>query len=318
MIDTPTMVTLAEDYLVLRRRLGFALKSSGQQLIGFARYADSIGHRGPITIDLAVGWARLPRDASPCWWARRLDIVRQFAQYRRLFDPQTEIPPAGLLGPSSRRVTPHIYSDKEIAALLDAAGKLRPAGGLRPHTYVTLLGLLLSAGLRISEALQLGCSDIDFDDGVLTVRRTKFRKSRLVPLHPSTVTALAKYARKRDEHFPGTPVPAFFVNEPGKPLRASTVASTFCVLRDQLGWTRDRDGRRPRLHDMRHTMAVCTLLRWYREGMDVDRKMPALSTYLGHVEVRDTYWYLTAVPELMAITAARFEAYRHRSLGRML
>jgi len=318
MTDTPTMVTFAEDYLALRRRLGFALKSSGQQLIGFARYADSIGHRGPITIELTVGWARLPQDARPCWWARRLDIVRPFAQYRRLFDPQTEIPPAGLLGPSPRRVTPHIYSDAEIAALLGAAGKLRPIGGLRPHTYVTLLGLLLSTGLRISEALQLGRSDVDFDSRVLTVRHTKLRKSRLVPLHPSTVTALAKYARRRDKHLPGTPVPTFFVNEPGKPLCASTVASTFCVLRDQLGWSRDRNGRRPRLHDMRHTMAVRTVLRWYREGIDVDRKMPALSTYLGHVEVRDTYWYLTAVPELMAITTARFEAYQHRNQGRML
>jgi integrase len=312
------MVTLAEGYLALRRRLGFELKSSGQQLIGFARYADSIGHRGPITIELAIRWARLPQGARPYWWARRLDIVRQFAQYQRLFDPQTEIPPAGLLGPSSRRVTPHIYSDTEIAALLGAAAQLSPPGGLRPHTYVTLLGLLLVTGLRISEALGLSRSDVDLDSGVLTVRRTKFRKSRIVPLHSSAVTALAKYARKRDDHPQKTPVPTFFVNKLGEPLSASTVASTFCVLRDKLGWTRDRDGRRPRLHDMRHTMAVRTLLRWYREDADVDRKMPALSTYLGHAEVRDTYWYLTAVPELMALTAARFETYRHRGLARML
>ena len=317
MTDRPTMVTLVEDYLTLRRRLGFALKSCGQQLIGFARYADSIGHRGPITIELAVGWARLPQDTSAYWWARRLAIVRPFAQHQRLFDPRTEIPPAGLLGPSSRRVTPHVYSEAEIAALLRAAGELNPAGGLRSHTYVTLLGLLVTTGLRISEALQLGYSDVDLDSGVLTVRRTKFRKSRLVPLHPSTVTALASYARQRNHHYPQTSAPTFFVHKRGKPLNVSTVASTFCVLRNRLGWIKDHHGRRPRLHDMRHTMAVRTLLRWYREGVDVDRKMPVLSTYLGHVEVRDTYWYLTAVPELMAFTAARFEAYRYRNPGGM-
>ena len=316
MTDAPTMVALAEDYLALRRRLGFALKSSGQQLMGFAGYADRIGHRGPITIELAVRWARLPQDARRSWWARRLAIVRHFAQYRHLFDPSTEIPSTDLFGPSPGRVTPHIYSDPEIAALLGAASELGPAGSLRPHTYVTLLGLLLTTGLRISEALRLDRSDVDLDSGLLTVRRTKFRKSRLVPLHPSTVAALAKYARERDDHNPQTSVPTFFVHEPGTALSASIVDKTFGALRDRLGWTKNLDGRRPRLHDMRHTMAVRTLLRWYREGADVDRKMLALSTYLGHVEVRDTYWYLTAVPELMTLAAARFEAYRHRGLGR--
>jgi len=313
----PTMVARVEEYLALRRQLGFALQSSGQQLLGFARYADGVGHRGPITVELAVRWARLPQCARPFWWARRLQIVRGFARYRSLFDRGTEIPPAGLLGPSSRRATPHIYSETEIAALLLAAGELGPAGGLRPHTYVTLLGLLITTGLRISEALRLSRDDADLHRGVLTVQLTKFRKSRLVPLHPSTVLALAKYARRRDQHHPHPSARTFFLNEVGAPLGASGVASTFDALRGKLGWTKNREGRRPRLHDMRHTMAVRTLLRWYREGAEVDRKMPALSTYLGHVEVSDTYWYLTAVPELMALTAARFQAYRRRSLGRM-
>lgn len=317
MTDTPTMVTLAEEYLALRRGLGFALKSCGQQLLGFAQYVDSIDHRGPITVELAVRWARLPHDTAPYWWARRLQIVRQFAQHRILFDPQTEIPPAGLLGPSSRRVTPHIYSDAEIASLLRAAGELGPVGGLRPHTYVTLLGLLLITGLRISEALRLGRNDVDLDSDVLMVRLTKFRKSRLVPLHPSAVTVLAKYAHLRDLYHPQSSAPTFFLNELGRTLGASGVAKTFNSLRSKLGWTKKWDCRRPRLHDMRHTMAVRTLLRWYHEGADVDRKMPALSTYLGHVEVRDTYWYLTAVPELMALTAARFEAYLRSPTGRM-
>lgn len=312
MTATPTLVALVEEYLALRRQLGFALLSSGRELLGFARYADGVGHRGPITVELAVRWARLPQGAKPLWWARRLQIVRGFARYRSLFDPGTEIPPAGLFGPSSRRPTPHIYSEAEIAALLRAAVELSPKGGLRAHTYLTLFGLLFTTGLRISEALRLGRGDVDLDRGLLTVQLTKFRKSRLVPLHPSTVKALADYARHRDRHHPQTPARTFFLNEKGEPLGASGVATTFGGLRRTLGWTKNHEGRRPRLHDMRHTMAVRTLLRWYQQGADVDRKMPALSTYLGHVEIGDTYWYLTAVPELMALTAARFQAHSGR------
>lgn len=311
MTATPTMVALVEEYLALRRRLGFALVTPGQALLSFARYADRIGHRGPVTVEFAVRWARLPEGAKPSYWARRLSIVRGFAQHRRLFDPETEIPPTGLLGPSSRRSTPHIYSETEIAALLRAAAELDPARGLRPHTYVTLFGLLITTGLRISEALCLGRDDVDLQGGVLTVQLGKFRKSRLVPLHPSTVEALAQYAWRRDHHS-HTSAGTFLLNEAGTALGTSGVAHTFGALRRTLGWEKNREGRRPRLHDMRHTMAVRTLLRWYQQGADVERKLPALSTYLGHVEVRDTYWYLTAVPELMALTAARFQAYAGR------
>ncbi len=312
MTSTPTMVFLAEEYLALRRKLGFEMHSSGIQLLGFARYADEFDHRGPITVELAVRWARLPEGTRSSWWARRLQIVRGFAQHRNLFDPETEIPPADLLGPLSRRPTPHIYSDTEINTLLSAAADLSPASGLRPHTYVTLLGLLVTAGLRISEALRLERKDVDPESGVLTVRHTKFRKSRLVPLHPSTVEALMSYIRHRDKHHPHASTGTFFLTEQGSPLGTSSVSYTFGVLRDQLGWSKNRQGRRPRLHDMRHTMAVRTLLRWYQQGADVDRKLPALSTYLGHVEVRDTYWYLTAVPELMALAAARFQTFREQ------
>jgi integrase len=315
MTFTPTMVLLAEEYLALRRKLGFKLHSSGIQLLGFARYADECGHRGPITVELAVRWARLPEGTQPNWWARRLQIVRGFAQHRSLFDPETEIPPADLLGPLSRRPTPHIYSDTEINALLSAAADLSPESGLRPHTYVTLFGLLVTAGLRISEALRLERKDLDPDSGVLTVRLTKFRKSRLVPLHPSTIEALISYVRHRDHHHPHASTDALFLTERGFPLGASSVASTFGVLRDRLGWSKNRQGRRPRLHDMRHTMAVRTLLRWYQQGADVERKLPTLSTYLGHAEVRDTYWYLTAVPELMALAAERFQTFRKQNRG---
>jgi integrase len=315
MTREPTMVALAQEYLALRRQLGYALHSTGQQLMAFARYADKVGHRGPVTVELAVTWAKLPQGARPYWWARRLQIVRGFAQHRCLFEPGTEIPPAGLLGPCFRRGSPHVYSEAEISALLRAASELGPVNGLRPYTYVTLFGLLVASGLRISEALHLGRDDVDFEHGVLTVVLTKFRKSRMLPLAPSTTDALAKYARHRDHCYSQTPARKFFLGERGKPLSPNSVAHTFGALRRQLGWTKNREGRRPRIHDMRHTMAVRTLLRWYREGADVDRKIAALSTYLGHVEVADTYWYLTAVPELMTLTAARFQAWARRSSG---
>jgi site-specific recombinase XerD len=307
------MVELAQEYLALRRQLGYALTTSGQTLLSFSRYADSIGHTGPITIDLAARWAKLPQGARPYWWARRLQVVRGFAQHRSLFEPGTEISPADLLGPHFRRSTPHIYSDAEISALLQTKD-LGPARGLRCHSYVTLFGLLITSGLRVSEALHLQRDEVDLQSGVLTVARSKFRKSRLVPLHPSTTHALAKYAERRHRYHPEATARTFFINERGAPMGYSGVIGTFTDLRRQLGWTKNREGRRPRLHDMRHTMAVRTLLRWYQQGAEVDQKILALCTYLGHVEVTDTYWYLTAVPELMALTAARFQAYsRHHS-----
>ena len=304
-----SVAALAEEYLSFRRDLGFALKIEGEELLRFARHADGIGHRGPLTTDLAVRWAKLPQEADPLYWARRLDIVRRFAKHRRLFDPATEIPPEGMLGPSYRRPRPYIYSDGEIAALLKAASRLGPAGSLTPGSYFTLFGLIASTGLRLSEAVRLTRKEMDLDAGLLTVTESKFHKSRLVPLHPSTTEALTRYAARRDRYHPVVESQAFFLTARGTPLSASTVRTTFAALRRSLGW-HGRDGRLPRIHDLRHTFAVRRLLRWYEEDTDVDRKIAALSTYLGHVKVSDTYWYLTAVPELMAVTTARFERYR--------
>lgn len=300
-----TMITLAEEYLLHRRRLGYVLHGDGQQLFHFARYAETVRHRGPVTVELAVKWATHDGPSSE-WIARRLSIVRGFARHRSLFDPATEIPPAGLFGPSRSRHPPYIYSDTEIATLLHAAAELRPANGLRPRTYVTLVGLLVSTGLRISEALQLSRSNVDLDEGVLTIVESKLRKSRLVPMHRSTTRALRRYARLRDGYCRIPIDDTFFLNERGKRLPLRTVEETFSRLRRKLGCT---NGRPPRIHDLRHTMAVRRLLRWYQEDAEVGCKIAALSTYLGHVEVRDTYWYLTAVPELMALIAARFESF---------
>ncbi|HYS19639.1 MAG TPA: tyrosine-type recombinase/integrase [Gemmatimonadales bacterium] len=303
-----TMVALAAEYLAARRALGFALRIEGQQLLTFARYADRGGHRGPLTTALAVRWATRSPVASPIGRARRLDTVRPFARYLAATEPRTEIPPTRLLGPSHRRLPPHVYSSEEIRALLRAAAALPPVGGLRPLTYATLFGLLACTGLRISEALRLARSDVDLAARVLTVRETKFRKTRLVPLHPSASRALGRYAAQRDRVHPRPAWPRFFLSEAGTPLAYSTVRTVFLRLRQALGWCRAGE-RPPRIHDVRHTFACHRLQRWYQDGADVEQHLVALSTYLGHAKVSDTYWYLTGTPTLLGTTAARFERF---------
>jgi len=302
-----SIVEQVQEYLKFRRSCGYQLEAPGKELMLFARYAALAGHKGPLTTELVVRWARLPQDADPRYWATRYDIVRRFAEYRFLFDPATEIPPKGLLGPSKRRLSPHIYSDGEIAAFLQAASRLTPTDGLHPHTYVTLFGLLVSTGLRISEALNLSRQDADLGRGVLTIRETKFRKSRLVPVHPSTLQALRHYSKLRDSYHPGARPKMFFLSEKGTPLNYRGVLYVFLKLRRVLSW--QNADRKPRVHDFRHTFAVRRLLKWYEEGINLDQKILALSTYLGHAQVTDTYWYLSAVPELLAIVSEKFENF---------
>jgi integrase len=237
--------------------------------------------------------------------------VRQFARYRALLDPATEVPPPGLLGRLPRRPQRHIYSDAELSELLDQAGRLLPRRGLRPRTYVTFFSLLACTGLRVSEACRLAVEDVDLIAGVLTVREGKFRKARLVPLHPSTTAALARYAAERDSRCDGPG--RFFRTERTPALHKDTVEKTFGRIRTRLGWTAEGRAHQPRIHDLRHSFAVRRLLCWYEEGADLDRKLLALSLYLGHAHVSDTYWYLTGVPELMAITARRFERFANSS-----
>jgi integrase len=245
-------VDLAEDYLSLRRTFGFGLDIEGAELLRFARYADDVGHRAALTIELAVCWATLPSECHHLYRARRLDVVRRFATHRRIFDSRTEVPPMGLLGPSNGpRPVPHIYSDEEIVALLKETTKLRPARGLGPQTYATLFGLLASTGLRVGEALRLGRTQVDLAGGVLTVVETKFHRSRLVPIHPSTVVALRAYATRRDHDIPGADPKAFFVTDGGTPLKYGHARTAFKRLRHRLGWVRGH-GRLPRIHDFRH------------------------------------------------------------------
>jgi integrase len=299
------MLGWVEEYLAFRRGLGFDLKSPAWYLRSFARYTKQLGHRGPITRDLATGWALSSRSGDPAQAARRLGIIRSFARHRALIDPATEIPPLGLLGRVPRRKRPHIYSEDEIRALLRQASQLLPRGGLSARTYVAFFSLLFSTGLRLSEGCSLACEDVDLDRGLLTIRGTKFRKSRWVPLHPSATQALERYARDRDAavHAAGF----FFRTERVPRLTIAAVEKAFARMRYRLGWSAQGRVRRPRIHDARHTFAVRRLLRWYEEGADVGQKILALSTYLGHAKVTDTYWYLTGVPELMAVASRRFE-----------
>lgn len=312
-----SMVQLAREYLAYRRDLGFELDMPGKYVLQFATYVDRTKYRGPLTIALALRWAQLPKGTTLVYRAQRLAAIRSFAKYCAVFDPATEIPPPGLLGPAHFRTTPYIYSEAELSVLLATARNLPPPRNtflpgkeLRPHTYVTFFGLLACTGMRVSEALKLTRTDVDWDQGVLTIRMTKFRKSRLVPMHSSTILAMRRYAELRDRILPLAMSDAFFVSTRGTALSYSVAETTFIrYLRPQLSWSPQTGGRAPRIHDFRHTFACRRLLQWCKEGANIDHCIAALSTYLGHVEVRDTYWYLTGVPELFALVAARFEQF---------
>lgn len=303
------MLASAQSYLKHRRQLGYQLRTEGPLLLQFAKFLDRKAPGRPLTTALAARWAKAPGKASRLYWARRLEIARCFARYLVILDPKTEIPPAGIFGKAHRRTRPHIYTDQEIAALLSASKDLRPKDGFRSRTYVTLLSLLTCTGLRISEALRLPREGVDLDSGILTIRATKFRKSRLVPLHPSTTRALSDYMRHRDRVPCRREARILFVSSTGKPLPYSTVCNTFQKVRQRAGLSRDPGGRWPRIHDLRHTFACRRLTDWYSQGIDVDQMLPALSTYLGHAKVSDTYWYITGFPELLRITAAKFERF---------
>jgi len=302
------MASRVDEYLNLRRALGYRLEVQGTLLQSFARYADTSGHRGPVTIDLALAWAE-SSGAGPDQIAHRLSIVRQFTRHLAVVEPATEIPPPDLLPWRSHRKPPHIYSDKEYADLLRASDSLRPRGGLRPKTYVAFFSLIMATGLRCGEARHLGVRDVDLADGSLVVRNAKSGKTRLLPLHPSTSVGLARYAKLRDRYVNVSDSGYFFRTQRAPLLRKDAVQVTFTYLRRILGWTAKGRTRVPRIHDMRHTFVVRRVLAWYEEGYDIDPRMLALATYLGHVRVSHTYWYLSAVPELMAATSRRFEAF---------
>ena len=295
-----------DDYIALRRSLGFKLRRMSEGLREFAVFLEQ--KAAPyVTTELAMEWAMLPTHHQPSDWAQRLSFVRVFARHWHATDPRTEIPPTGLLPFRPQRARPYLYSELEIQNLLAAALKLSPSRGLRPQTYHCLFGLLAVAGLRISEVLKLEQPDVDLGEGILTIRQTKFGKTRLVPLHTSTRDVMADYARRRDRFLRSPSAPCFFLNDHGRRLEVSAVHRTFYELSRQIGLRGPTDHKGPRLHDFRHRFAVRTLVAWYRSNQDIERRLPVLSTFLGHGHVADTYWYLSVEPELMGLATRRLE-----------
>jgi integrase len=288
----------------MRKGFGFKYQQQSRRLADFVNFMDRRKAK-TITTKLAMEWATLPPDRHASWTLRLTD-VRGFARHIASIDPKTQVPPVGIL-PGLKRAKPYIYSNAEINALLAAALSLPPSEALRPWTFHCLFGLIAVTGMRVSEAIGLQRNDVDLDAGMLTIRLTKFGKSRFVPVHPTTCAVLRNYAQRRDAHLPTCRDPHFFVAERGGALFYQGVHRVFLQLSREIGLRRPGDHTGPRVHDFRHRFAICTLLGWYRDGIDIARMLPSLSTYLGHSCVRDTYWYLSACPELMQEAAQRLD-----------
>jgi site-specific recombinase XerD len=297
-----------EDYLALRRGLGTELVGAGLALHRFVEFLER--QRGShITRELALRWSLEPAHAQPVTWAERLGHVRRFAAWLSTIDARTEVPPMKLLPYRFHRKPPYIYNDDEIARLVCAAARLPSSRGLRGLSCSTLFGLLAATGLRLSEAIALDEADADLAAGILCIRRTKFGKSRFIPLHQSTRRALLRYVRGRDQLVPRRPTDAFFVSDRGTRLGQCAARYNFAKVSREIGLRRPAGGHRhghgPRLHDMRHRFAAKRLVEWYRAGVDIEREIPKLATYLGHVHVNETYWYIEAVPELLQLATER-------------
>jgi len=305
-----------DQYLTLRRSLGFELREPGTVLRRFVAFAEREG-AAYITTDLVLRWTSEPSKAQPATWASWMAIVRRFARWWSATDPRTEVPPEQLLPDRLRRTPPYIYSDEEIERLVRAAAQLPSSNGLRALTYSTYFGLVAATGMRMSEGLALDRSDVDLVEGILTIRRTKFGKSRIVPLHASTREVLRSYAAQRDCSLRRVGTPAFFVSEHGSRITQWSTRYNFAKVSQQVGLRPPArgHGHGPRLHDLRHRFAVRTLIEWYRKGLDVEREIPKLATYLGHVHVNDTYWYLEAVPELLQLATERLMQQRQEELS---
>jgi integrase len=287
-------------YLDLRRGLGFKLARDEKLLEQFIGWLEDRGTT-TVTVADALAWATLPAGASPGWLRMRITVVRGFAAYLATLDPAAEVPPASLLPGGTRRAVPYLYSAADITALIAQAARLRTP--LRPATLQTLIGLLAVTGMRIGEVIALGDDDFDPGQGMLLVRHAKLGKHRLIPLHPSTVTAVQDYRRLRDQVFPRPASEALLVSAAGTRLLHDSV--TFTRLARRAGLAARPGGSRPRIHDLRHSFAVATLLDWCRDGGEVAARMPLLSAYLGHADPAGTYWYLHAAPELLAEAARR-------------
>jgi len=301
-------------YLEFRRNLGYDFSTQGRLLRRFAEFAER-NRANYVTTDLVLRWAETFHDALPSTVANAVSVVRRFAVWLASFEPRTQPPPVGLIPGRYQRRRPFIHSEEQVVALVSTAARISSTKGLRGPTYSTFFGLLTATGLRMSEAVNLDRGDVNLADGILVIRRAKFGKTRLIPLHPTTTRALEQYAKQRDKVLGQRGTPAFFVSEAGRRITVWSARYQFAHLSKRLGHrasTRDlarpyryRHGRGPRLHDLRHRFAALTLLEWYRAGVEVDREIPKLVTYLGHARIECTYWYIEALPELLRLATER-------------
>lgn len=294
----------AEDYLMIRRALGFKLRGHDRLLQDYFVFLESIASER-ITTESALAWATAPAGLSLVRWSQRLDVVRGFARHLHGLDSTVQVPPVDLLTCRRERPTPYLYTGQDIARLVQAATGLRPT--LRAATYQTFFGLLASTGMRVGEAIHLDRADVHLDAGVLDINDAKFRKHRRLPLHRSTAAALRHYGKARDELCLNPKAPSFFVSLRGTRLLDVNVHSVFRQLLQPLCLASQPGAGGPRIHDLRHSFAVATLRDWYRCGADMDGKLPMLSAYLGHADPVSTYWYLQACPELLGLAAQRLE-----------
>lgn len=292
-----------EDYLRLRRALGYKLEGAGHLLPKLVAYLEAAGSP-TLTSELAISWARLPAQARPNHWAARLAVARGFARYLQTIEPATEVPPTGVFPSRRYRPAPYLWSQRDICGLLDGARTLRSP--LAATTYEALFGLLAVSGMRVGEAGGLDRDDVDFQTGVITIREAKFDRTRLVPLHETTTAALGTYATERDRICPAPRSVAFFLSNAGTRLNRSDIAKTLRRITTAMGLRTAT--LRPTAHQLRHSFAVRTLIDWQRSGASIDDHIATLSTYLGHIAPADTYWYLSASPELMAMAAERLDS----------
>lgn len=295
-----------DDYLALRQALGYKLRTHGPSLKNFVKFVE-VSKIASITAEVALAWSMKPANADPKWWAYRLRMVHHFARFVHGRDPETQVPPLDLLPYSQRRKPPHIYSDDQMTRLIAAAATLPSHNDLRGFTYSTLFALLWVSGLRISEALGLNREDVDPVNNFLSIRNTKFGKSRLVPIHPDTCQALQLYAWRRDRTLPLVKSPSFFLTVFGTRPTRTVAEVTFRQICSQIGIRNPSQRKGPRIHDIRHTFAVRTLVDLYKNSHDIDQGVYALAVYMGHIGPSSTYWYLSAVPELMELVRGRLE-----------
>ncbi len=292
------------DYLTLRRSLGYKLERAGEVLADFVAHLDHAGCEH-VRVETAVSWATLSANPDSSWRAQRLGMVRNFARYLHAIDPAHQIPPPGLIPPGPGRPTPFLYSDEEVVALMATARSVH--NPLRAATLETVVGLLAVSGLRVGEAIRLDRDDVDVEQGALRIRNSKAGRSRVVPLHPSTIEALRAYGARRDELFPKPSAPSFFISTAGTRMRSGNLGQVFGEVLSAAGLPPLSNRRGPRLGGLRHSFAVATVIDWHRVGVEVGPNLPLLSAYLGHISPASTYWYLSASPRLLAAAADRLE-----------